>query len=43
LAQFKPQEIFSQFAPQDILAGLDPQKLDELQEYFKKREQKMEN
>jgi len=52
LSQFEPQEIFSQFEPQErlvglepqeILAGLKPQQLDELQEYFKKREQKREN
>jgi hypothetical protein len=43
LVGLKPQEIFSQFAPQEILTGLKPQQLDELQEYFKKREQKKEN
>jgi hypothetical protein len=33
----------SQFKPQERLAGLEPQELDELQEYLKKREQKKEN
>jgi hypothetical protein len=43
LSQFEPQDVLSQFKPQERLAGLKPQELDELEDYFKKREQKRKN
>jgi len=40
LEHYDRQKILSQFKPQERLAGLEPQELDELQEYLNKREKK---